>query len=577
MKYSLLLLFLCILPISVVAQNFDINAESVSADYLLLRSMRGLSPIGEHATLPQSLATFNKRPVQNVPYSSGGGAYLDIDDKLNDFQRYIENYYSPLLSLPDTLDNAMADSVVHWLELQKNGHLRILSYNDGKARVIGDFTGMVRGGSASLAGENTAIGLARLGGRAIGQIGDNFGFMLDLSNGVRLAGEPFAVASTDPILGRSFKFVSDEQKFFDRYIGYVQYQSPWLRASFGRQPFAMGFSPIDNLIFSRNAPLFDAFLLDIPYKSVRFTSTHGAVEGVDTAGHAYQNKYIGAHRLEVAPVDWFSASITDMIVYSGRGLDFAYLNPLGFYVSTGLGTPQKSRDDNSLLAIDAAVRPWIGAMLYGSLLIDDLSFSRLDDTSWTGNSNKNAWQIGASQIFSVGGSPLLLTGEYIRVNPFVYSHRGMANSWTHLGAPIGYDIQPNSDRWALQVKYWFAPRTFMQIDLGYGRHGENYLDAAGNIITKDYDIGGRVIAYPVGNVGGDALRGDADFLYPESFRLGNHFLRGNISYARRVRLQFFAEAMSNIFTDLRLNYQNRNGGNTPGEYFWATFEVRVGY
>ncbi|GAB1430771.1 hypothetical protein MASR2M18_16050 [Ignavibacteria bacterium] len=560
------------LSATAAAQNFDINAESASADYLLLRSMRGLLPIGEHAVLPQPLTILNGQ----FHSSANDAAFLDASSRLYDFQRYIEDYYAPLLWLSDS-DKVTPDSTAHWLELQKNGHLRTLSYDDGNASVIGDVTGMIRGGTASLAGEHSAIGLARSGGRAIGRIGENFGFMLDLSNGVRLEGEPRTVASTDPILGRSFKFVSDEQKFFDRYIGYVQYQSSWLRASFGRQPFALGFSPVDNLLFSRNTPLFDAFLLDVPYKSIRFTSTHGAVEGVDTAGNAYQNKYIGAHRLSITPSDWFSASITDMIVYSGRGLDFAYLNPLGFYVSTGLGTPQKSRDDNSLLAIDAALRPWNGAMLYGDLLIDDLSFSRLDDTSWTGNSNKNAWQIGLSQTFDAADSPLLLTGEYVRINPFVYSHRGIANSWTHLGAPIGYDMQPNSDRWALQAKYWFAPRFFVQIDLDYGRHGENYLDSAGKIITKDYDIGGRVIAYPVGNVGGDALRGDADFLYPESFRVGNNFLRGNISYTRRVRLQFFAEIMRNFFADLRLNYQNRNGGNMPGEYFWATFELRVGY
>lgn len=575
MKYLLISICFCLLSAVATAQNFDINAESVSADYLLLRSMRGFTPIGEHSVLPQPLTIFTEQSSHSP--NSTDDTYFGTDKNPSGFLHYIEDYYSPLLYRSKTSIGAPPDSLTHWLEFQKNGHLRVLSYDDGKAKVMGDATGMMRIGSASLAGKNTAIGLARLGGRAIGRITENFGFMLDLSNGVRLSGDPYAIASTDPILGRSFKFVSDEQKFFDRYIGYVQYQSSWMRASFGRQPFALGFSPIDNLIFSRNAPLFDAFLLDIPYKSIRFISTHGAVEGVDTSGNAYKNKYIGAHRLSITPSDWFSASITDMVVYSGRGLDFAYLNPLGFYVSTGLGTPQKSRDDNSLLVVDAAVRPWNGAMMYGALLIDDLSFSRLTDTSWTGNSNKNAWQIGVSQTIDAGGSPLLVTGEYVRINPFVYSHRGMANSWTHLGAPLGYDMQPNSDRWALQAKYWFAPRIFVQVVFDYGRHGENYLDSAGNIITKDYDIGGRVIAYPVGNVGGDALRGDADFLYPEAFRLGNNFLRGNIGYARRVRLQFFAEALHNIFTDLRLNYQNRNGGNTPGEYFWATLEVRVGY
>ncbi len=566
MRFILFIFCILLFISNLYGQNFDINSESVSTDYLLLKSIQGLAPLDEFSVLPQPLRKF----------STIKDSVIQGDAAIENLRQYIQEYYYPLLQKNDSQEIGDLNDELLWFE-KHSGRYHAATYSDSLARLACDAAGMMRVGYASLARTSSNIGLARLSARSIGSLGDNFGFMLDLSNGVRLSGEPLAIAQTDPVLGRTFKFVSDEQKFFDRYIGYVQYQSSWFRASFGRQPYSLGFSPIDNLIHSRNAPLYDMLLLDVPYKSVRFTSIHGAVEGADDAGNAYLNKYIASHRIAVSPSDWLAFSISDMIVYSGRGLDFAYLNPLGFYVSTGLGTPQKSRDDNSLLSIDAAIRPWNGAMIYGALLVDDLSYSTLTDTSWLGNNNKYAWQIGASQIAFIREKPMLLSGEYVRINPFVYSHRGIVNSWTHLGAPLGYDMQPNSDRWSLQAKYWFSPRIFAQIDLDYTRHGENYLDSSGNIVEKGYDIGGKILVYPVGNVGGDALRGDGDFLFPEPYRIGNRFLRGNVSYSRRVRFLFSAEVLANIFTDIRFAYQNRNGGNAPGENYWLTFELRVGY
>jgi hypothetical protein len=55
------------------------------------------------------------------------------------------------------------------------------------------------------------------------------------------------------------------------------------------------------------------------------------------------------------------------------------------------------------------------------------------------------------------------------------------------------------------------------------------------------------------------------------------FLRGNVSHQRRLRLWFSAEWMPNIFTDLRVGYTNRNGGNTPEDFFFGSLELRVGY
>lgn len=55
-----------------------------------------------------------------------------------------------------------------------------------------------------------------------------------------------------------------------------------------------------------------------------------------------------------------------------------------------------------------------------------------------------------------------------------------------MGAPLGYNMQPNSDRIAVQTKMWLSARSFLQLDFDYTRWGENYLDSSGAIRTAPY-------------------------------------------------------------------------------------------
>lgn len=551
MRLLLALACLTLALAPMLAQNADVNAERVSMDMQLLRAVDGSAPLGTYAVWPQSAYTLTEQGK----------------DSANAFGRYIRSYYnSVLLNAPLTEDLEFAEST--------NGRFRGLVYADSIARIQGDISLMMRPGYYRDGETADPFLLMRPAVRFMGSLGGNFGYFLDLSNGIRLTGDPAQIAKTDPTLARTLKFSIEDSAFFDRYIGYVQYQSSWLRVRFGREAMQFGFSPIDNFVHSIEAPLLDGLLIDVPYKSVRFTMTHSAANGVDTAGTAVTGKYIATHRLAIDPVDWLSFAVSDMIVYWGRGLDFVYLNPLAFFVSAGLSTQERSLNDNSMMGFDLAVRPFKGTMIYGSFIIDDLNYATLGDSSSGGNQNKFAYQIGASQALGRPGeaSRSLVSLEYARVDPFTFSHRSINASYTTFGAPVGYDLQPNSDRVAFQARHWFSPRTFVRLDLDYTRHGENFLDSTGNIqAAEDPNYPGSGILVAVGNVGGDMLRGDGDGL------AGNTFLRGNLSYQRRVRLWFSAEWFPNVFTDLRVGYTNRNGGNVPENFFFGSFEIRVGY
>jgi len=536
-----LLVALAICAVHVHAQNADVSAERVSMDAALLRVLQGHASPGTMAVWPQS-----QRRVTSADSSS-------TNPLLRKFHDYLNEYYG----------TSVSDSVKRF---------RLYTENNSSLNFGVDASMMFRAGSTTIGDTADPFLLARPAMRFMGNLDGTLGFFLDLSNGVKLRGDSRRIATSDPVLGRTFKFLVEEQQFFDRYIGYVQYQGEHLRVRFGREQIQMGFSPIDNLVHSINAAPMDGLLIDVPYKSVRFTSTHSMVDGADTAGVAVPGKFVATHRLAIDPLPWLSVAVSDVIVYWNRGLDLAYLNPLAFFVSAGLGTADRSATDNSMLGVDVAVRPMDGMLVYGSFIADDLAFSTIGDTSWLGNNNKYAWQLGLSQLVDVAAMPLLLSAEYVRIDPFTFSHRSMSASYTHMGAPIGYDMQSNSDRVAAQVRLWLAPRTFVRLDVDYTRWGENILDVFGNVLTGEdprFPGSGAVVA--IGNVGGNISRGDGDFLQ------GNRFLRGVVSHSRRVNLWFSSELLTNVFADVRVGYRNRSGGNDPGSVMFGSVELRVGY
>lgn len=434
-------------------------------------------------------------------------------------------------------------------------HRFLLSSADSLLRLVLQLTVMGRSGYARYGNTSAPLLLGRLGGQALFRYGSMMEGLVDISNGVRLVGPPEAAIRTDPSLGRILKLNIEERRFFDRYIGYLQLRWGPARLRFGREPLSFGYSPIDNLLLSLQAPALDALLVDIPHGPFRFTYLHAAADGTDTANVPVASKYIALHRIGWEPVTGFTVALYDMIVYSGRGLDFGYLNPLAFFVSTGLQTAERSNRDNSLLALEVALRPRRGILLYGTLLVDDLNYATLFDTTVAGNTNKFAFQLGVTGVVPTEAG-IQLAAEYVRLGPFVFSHRTIVNSWTHLNTPLGYPIQPNSDRWAFQLRSWLAPRIAFALTADYTRHGENLLGPDGGLLE---------------NVGGDILRGDGDMRSP------HRFLQGRRSFQRRISLQLEAEWIPNFVSLLTLGYLHRIGGNEPLRQLWALLEFRVGY
>lgn len=537
------LVFLCVL---LKAQNADITNEPTSGDLLWLGVIGGEWSVGSASILPPRLSQLLAR--QTV---------------LDTFQRYLSVYYAPLG------ESGAEQSLLGWVR----GRFVIAAVRDSIAAFRVDASAYGRSGQVH---QQTLdpITAGRLSLRVLGTISQRWSMVLDLANGALAGGMPERVAFTDPDMARAPRLFVDQRTFYDRSIGALQYEGEFGRIRFGRDVIGWGYSPLGGLMLSVGSPMLDHLLADVHYKSVRFSYLHGAAIGADSSGQDVPSKFIAAHRIQFDPSEHLSVAICDAVVYSGRGLDLGYLNPLEFFVSSGMRSSQRNLLDNSMMAAEIAWRPVDRLLVYGSLLADDISFSTLGDTSASGNNNKYAWQLGLSHVLSVATVHAMIVGEYVRINPFVYAHRTIVNSWTSQGEVLGAQQQPNSDRWTLALTLWLAPRLRFNMRADYIRWGENWLDSNGKIVTALYP--GTQLQVPVGNVGGDAVRGDGDVL-PEPFAVGNRFLRGNVSHTRRVQAWVSLEPVVNVFFDLRADYMLRTGGNAPLERWWWWVQLRIGY
>jgi hypothetical protein len=216
-------------------------------------------------------------------------------------------------------------------------------------------------------------------------------------------------------------------------------------------------------------------------------------------------------------------------------VNFAYLNPLAF-----LASADRSADpggtSNTLIGIDFEILPIKDVRVTGTLLIDDLNFETLGlvGEDVRGNDNKFGWQAGILWTDAFGVPNLSLTSEYTRINPFVYSHRSVANSYSHRDSPLGPLLQPNSDEWLFGFDFDVTYRLSLSGQLHLQRTGENIVDSRGRMIY---------------NAGSNILRGDGDGVHPNVFLEGQRVNRTLLS----IELQW--QPIKQYFVEVKYFYR----------------------
>jgi len=412
------------------------------------------------------------------------------------------------------------------------------------------------------------LALAQLGLRIRGTLYNALGFYLRLSNGARLNGGPSDSYDAqlgiqfDPILASTKKFQSEGSQTFDSYEGYLRYATPseWLAVTAGKTGLKMGTGFLDQLVISnQNSAPMNFAKLDLQYKSIKYTFLNASLVGQDSSGNQLNSKYLAFHRFEFGPYfnNFITFGFNEMVLYSNTSINFAFLNPLCFLTSAELNSELPGNThNNALIAIDTKFFPVRKLAMQLTLLIDDLNFKTLGKKDKTSDDNKLGYQGGFSWQDAFTIKSLNFVYEYTRIDPFVYSHREINNSYSNWNLPIGAALNPNSDEHAVRLSYDVTSRLNLSLQYKIQHSGTNITDSLGNIEV---------------NVGSNILNGSNDFV---SY---NYFLRGNRVDRTFITAQLTWQPIRQYF--LSFKYERRSINNKwenltlNDNIFWGTFSV----
>jgi Capsule assembly protein Wzi len=382
--------------------------------------------------------------------------------------------------------------------------------------------------------QNLSTGLGYIGGEIRGTILNRFGFNLQGINGNVFGNKQAALLKNN--LKYNFKLnEKPEETFFDETEGYLTTDFDLVKLKFGRDRIKIGYGPVKSLI-DENSPEFDYIGLNISYKFFNFSYFHGKLLGNtafsfdSTVGEetTVEEKYIGYHRIGFNISKDLDFGVGEFIIYGDRPIDLSYLNPFGLYKSI----EHQNRDrDNSMLFFDFNNNSIKGLKLYATLLIDDITINKLG-TGWYGNQTMLNAGLYTSFLYKV--IPMDIKLEYLKIDPYTFTHRFSRNNFTNLSYNLDSFLQPNSELFFAQINYRFNNRLNVSGDFTYTIHGANPLASDGTV--KE-------------NVGGDISLGyrvfDSDKVY---------FLDGYLEYGRIASATLNYEPYNQIHFYFNIKY-----------------------
>ena len=385
---------------------------------------------------------------------------------------------------------------------------------------------------------NRNVTLGNLGVRVHGSLGNHFGYFLQATNGAIISGDRDLALREIKKLQQNVKF-ADLNSDFDFSESHIRFDYNWFYAIFGRETKLIGSGIRQRLFVSENAAPSDAFSLGAKFSNFEYRYTLSsllALEGAENKvgfNSEFPDKYLVTHRFSLRP-SWGEISFWEGLIYSKRGIDLAYLNPLSFFKSLEHALHDR---DNSLMGGDITFRFFDGLQLKGSFLLDDIRFEEIGSGYW---SNKTAWNIGL--IYSLPYN-FDIGFEYARVEPYTFSHFDSVNSYTNDEMLIGTGLLPNSDEISLVLKYWwFGSHHPIVLRLSQDRHGANEYDSEGNLIR---------------NVGGDPFQTRRP---EDSYTV--RFLDGVLTKALRIDLKISYEIIKDFQLEALYSFRNISNENT---------------
>ncbi|MBM4168415.1 MAG: capsule assembly Wzi family protein [Ignavibacteria bacterium] len=219
-----------------------------------------------------------------------------------------------------------------------------------------------------------------------------------------------------------------------------------------------------NIIFSTKAPSYPQFKLRVPLSDwLDFVYVHADLNSnVLDSSRSYQArsssvvnffrpvdrlKYMAAHQMEFTPIRGVDISLGESVVYSDRGPLFIYFIPVMFFKAA----EHYNRDtDNSQIFGSIDINLIRNVNAYASLFIDEI---RLENFLGGGDYRNQTGFTAGIQLYDMPITNLELLVEYTRLNPWVYSHKYPAATFSNNGFDLGHWIGQNADLWYADISY----------------------------------------------------------------------------------------------------------------------------
>ena len=271
----------------------------------------------------------------------------------------------------------------------------------------------------------------------------------------------------------------------------------------GKGQVMWGPAPDDNLGLSANAPTYDMILLKSRLGMLRFEHLAARLRpcpnrpdapvcgGVGESGSYIVNhmtrslerdKYLAGHRLEISPRPGIDIGFQEVVIYGDRGPELAYLTPFMFFWAAQSYLGDK---DNVMMSLDVEVRPRPGWQFYAAYAIDDLKKLKILSDDFA---NKFSLQAGFLWTDPLGLANTDARAEYVRIEPWIYTHKFPINTFRHFDAPLGHSLGPNSDRWRASIDRRWHRHLSTRLRWSYARHGDNELLPDGTIRNVGGDL-----------------------------------------------------------------------------------------
>ena len=362
-----------------------------------------------------------------------------------------------------------------------------------------------------------------IGFRFRGTLFEKLGYSLTVQKGGVSGSQDFA-PTLDPRLKYNFKYVENIENIsnYDFTEGYLRYYTEpvkdmSLAFQIGREKIKFGYGYESKLVLSGDHPLLDFFRMNFNYGIFSFTSLHASTVGEFNVDRSQNfTKLIALNRFKLHFKDLFDFGLGENVVYSGRGIDLAYLNPFAFYKYEEMSLQDR---DNGALWLDLQTNCFKNIEFQVTYFLDDNPLGNLQDFS--NYINKTGYQIGVFWYSPFSISDLSFVFEYTRIRPYVYSHINPKNTYTAWGQLLGHRIGPNSDEIFTRVAYNFNERIRLSFDYQYIRHGQNIYDSQRNLVF---------------NAGGDAFVAHRDIVDPiridflDGERINQNIFTFNVRY-----------------------------------------------